>query len=48
MKFKSKLVEKYMREGHNQYAHMQGMMVLREWIAEKETLESAAEKLCRI
>ena len=33
------LVEKYMREGHNQYAPMQGVMVLRERIA---------EKLCRI
>ena len=29
------LVEKYMREGHNQYAPMQGVMVLRERIAEK-------------
>jgi methionine aminotransferase len=29
------LVEKYMREGHNQYAPMQGVMPLRERIAEK-------------
>ena len=29
------LVEKYMRESHNQYAPMQGVMVLRERIAEK-------------
>ncbi len=29
------LVEKYMRAGHNQYAPMQGVMVLRERIAEK-------------
>ena len=29
------LVEKYMREGHNQYAPMQGVMPLREQIAEK-------------
>ena len=29
------LVEKYMREGHNQYAPMQGVMALRERIAEK-------------
>ena len=29
------LVEKYMREGHNQYAPMQGVMALREQIAEK-------------
>jgi methionine aminotransferase len=29
------LVEKYMREGHNQYAPMQGVMVLRKRIAEK-------------
>ena len=29
------LVEKYMRKGHNQYAPMQGVMVLREQIAEK-------------
>jgi methionine aminotransferase len=43
------LVEKYMRAGHNQYAPMQGVMVLRKRIAEKkETLESAAEKLCRV
>ena len=29
------LVEKYMREGYNQYAPMQGVMALRERIAEK-------------
>jgi methionine aminotransferase len=29
------LVEKYMSEGHNQYAPMQGVMALRERIAEK-------------
>ncbi|MDH3884685.1 MAG: aminotransferase class I/II-fold pyridoxal phosphate-dependent enzyme, partial [Desulfobacterales bacterium] len=29
------LVDKYMREGHNQYAPMQGVMALRERIAEK-------------
>ncbi len=29
------LVEKYMRQGHNQYAPMQGVMVLRERIAQK-------------
>ena len=29
------LVEKYMREGHNQYAPMQGVMALRERIADK-------------
>ena len=29
------LVEKYMREGHNQYAPMQGVMMLRERIAAK-------------
>jgi methionine aminotransferase len=29
------LVDKYMREGHNQYAPMQGAMALRERIAEK-------------
>ena len=29
------LVQKYMREGHNQYAPMQGVMPLRECIAEK-------------
>jgi methionine aminotransferase len=29
------LVEKYMREAHNQYAPMQGVMALRERIAEK-------------